>query len=76
MHMIVYIGLPKTLSCINTCTRKRKIGTNPPRGLKRSEGVTTTDPKSVCPSDRVKAYPNTLLKVRNKFAPVAERDYY
>ena len=30
--------------------RKWKIATNPPRGMKRSKGVTTNDSKSVCPS--------------------------
>ena len=34
--------------------------------MKRSKGVTTNDPKSVCPSERVKAYPNEPFKVSNK----------
>ena len=59
------LDLPKTTSSINTC-QKRKIATNPPRGMKRSKGVTTNDPKSVCPSDRLKAYPNEPFKVSNK----------
>lgn len=60
--MMDYLRQPQA----STLARKRKVATNPPKGLKRSKGVTTNDPKSVCPSDRVKAYPNELFKVSNK----------
>ena len=47
--------------------RKRKIVTNrPPIGKKRGKGHTATDPKSVSPAERVKAYPNEPLTVNNK----------
>lgn len=42
----------------STLVRKRKIAANPSKGMKRSKGITTNDPKNVCPSDRVKAYPD------------------
>lgn len=46
--------------------RKRKIAANPPpRGMKRSKGVTTNDPKTVCASDRVRNYPNEPFCVSN-----------
>ena len=50
----------------STLARKRKIAVNPPKGMKRSKGVTVNDPKSVCASDRVRSYPNEPLSVSNK----------
>ena len=65
---------PRVVSLLNylkppqasTLARKRKITVNPPKGMKRYKGVTTNDPKSVCPSDRVKAYPTEPFSVSNK----------
>ena len=60
--MLNYLKSPQA----STLARKRKIAANPPKGMKRSKGVTINDPKSVCPSDRVKAYPNEPFSVSNK----------
>lgn len=62
LNLLDYLKQPQT----STLARKRKISTNPPKGMKRSKGTTTNDPKSVCPSDRVKAYLNEPFKVSNK----------
>ena len=62
VSMLSYLKPPQA----STLARKRKIAANPPKGMKRSKGVATNDPKSVCPSDRVKAYPNEPLTVSNK----------
>ena len=56
VSMLSYLKPPQA----STLARKRKIASNPPKGMKRSKGVGTNDPKSVCPSDRVKAYPLTV----------------
>ena len=43
--------------------RKCKVSANPPCGRKRSQGSSSSDPKSVLPSDRVRQYPNQQLTV-------------
>ena len=45
--------------------RKRKMKSNPPHGLKRSTS-SSSEPKSVSPSQRVKEYPAEPFKVSNK----------
>lgn len=52
--------LPSDLS------RKRKVRSNPPSGVKRGRGTVASDPKSVTPADRVRSYPNESLTVSNK----------
>ena len=39
------------------------LSTNPPLGTKRGKGSSSSDPKSVSPSDRVKQYPDQQLTV-------------
>ena len=46
--------------------RKRHVKSNPPRGSWKGKGKVTADPKSVSPSDRVKAYPGENFIVSNK----------
>ena len=46
--------------------RKRHVKSNPPRGGRKGKGKVTADPKSVSPSDRVKAYPRENFIVSNK----------
>ena len=41
--------------------RKRKVRTNPPKGIKKGKGAVAADPKSVYAADRVKSYPNEYL---------------
>ena len=43
--------------------RKRKVSTNLPRGAKRSQGSSSSDPKRILSSDRVKQYPDQQLTV-------------
>ncbi len=38
----------------------------PPKGVERGKGAVTTDPKSISPLDRVKAYPGENFTVSNK----------
>ena len=46
---------------------KRKVRSNPPKGVKRGKGaVVAADPKDVTPTDRVRAYPNKPFSVSNK----------
>ena len=44
-------------------SRKRRVSTNPPVGTKRSKGSSSSDPKSVSPTDWVKQYPDQQLTV-------------
>lgn len=44
-------------------TRKRKIGSNPPVGQKRSRGQGSSEPKSVSAKDRVNEFPDECLTV-------------
>ena len=46
--------------------RKRQVKCNPPRGSRRGKGKVTADPKTVSPSDRVKAYPGENFTVNKK----------
>ena len=43
--------------------RKRKVKTNPPKGIKKGKGVVAADPKNVFAADRVKSYPDEYLIV-------------
>ena len=63
VSLLNYVLKPPQAS---TLARKRKIAANSPKGMKRSKGVTTNDPKSVCPSDKVKAYPDEPFSISNK----------
>lgn len=47
-------------------TQKLSILVNPPRGMKRSKGVTVNDSKCMCASDCVSSYPNEPLTVSKK----------
>ena len=38
------------------------VRSNPPKGVKRGKGAVAADPKSVTPTDRVRAYPNEPLQ--------------
>ena len=46
--------------------RKRQVKSNPPRGARKGKGTVTADPKTVSPSDRVKAYHGEHFTVSNK----------
>ena len=46
-------------------SRKRKVKSNPPKGLKRGKGMIATEP-SIPPSTRVKEFPNEHLSVVSK----------
>ena len=64
-------GVNSLLSCLHRPTsselsRKRKVDRNPPaKGKKRSRGTSTSDPKSVTPSQSVKQYTGENLTVSN-----------
>ena len=46
--------------------RKRQVKSNPPRGARKGKGTVTADPKTVSPSDRVKAYHGENFTISNK----------
>ena len=41
--------------------RKRKVRTNPPKGIKKGKGAVAADPKNVSAADRVNSFPNEYL---------------
>ena len=51
------------LSRLADLARKRKVKTNPPKGIKKGKGVVAADPKNVFAADRVKSYPDEYLIV-------------
>ena len=74
-------ALPSLLSCLCAPTpselaQKRKVRANPPKGIKRGKGYVSTDPKSVSPEDRVKAYPseNLTVSIKNLFCTACREE--
>lgn len=48
---------------LSELSRKRKTPSNPPRGLKRGLGTTTSEPQSVTAAARLREFPNQHLSV-------------
>lgn len=44
---------------------KRWLQQNPPKGVKRGKGKENRDPNTISPVERLRAYPNKELMVRN-----------
>ena len=44
-------------------SHKRKVQSNPPKGVKRCRGQTMNDPKKISPSDRVRQYADEPFEV-------------
>ena len=62
-NLLSYLHRPTS----SELSRKRKVDRNPPpKGKKSSRGASTSDPKSVTPSQRVKQYTGENLTVSNK----------
>ena len=64
------VAVPSLLSKLkcpapSDLSSKRKVKSNPPKGLKRGKGVIATEP-SIPPSTRVKEFPNEHLSVVSK----------
>ena len=55
--------------------RKRQVKSNPPRGGRKGKGAVAGDPRSVSPSDRVKAFPGEHFTVSNYFAAPVGRNW-